>query len=322
MPPALIGVWPFKQLEIHPGVLARHPCPTLPQAAEAGTGVPRQQKRAGGSPVPWGTSPLPASVGAQAQGPVPSPGRPQPTPAGCPGTLGSPASPWPPDPRRLRTWGPHRQAREPGAKPRGGFPCQPLLGASMWKHSPQNRFLEQGPGALSLRRGRLQPRLPRAAPPGTNRGPFPLSGAGEDVSSPDLPLLALSVSFRHTSVFLPWDLSLSGGQRPGLQDRGPLPAMSLSPRASSILPPLAARTQLWVKTDFRALDVPEHLAPTSIWSVSFSWSQAWPRVHVPCRHSTPPAPSRPRPCACPPLARLSPGPCLDLAGLSRTIQLS
>lgn len=192
MPPALIGVWPFKQLEIHPGVLARHPCPTLPQAAEAGTGVPRQQRQAGGSPVPWGASPLPASVGAQAQGPVPSPGRPQPTPAGCPGTLGSPASPWPPDPRRLRTWGPHRQAREPGAKPRGGFPCQPLLGASMWKHSPQNRFLEQGPGALSLRRGRLQPRLPRAAPPGANRGPFPLSGAGEDVSSPDLPLLALS----------------------------------------------------------------------------------------------------------------------------------
>lgn len=181
MPPALIGVWPFKQLEIHPGVLARRPCPTLPQAAEAGTGVPRQQWRAGGSPVPWGTSPLPASVGAQAQGPVPSPGGPQPTPAGCPGTLGSPASPRPPDPRRLRTWGPHRQAREPGAKPRGGFPCQPLLGASMWKHSPQNRFLEQGPGALSLRRGRLQPRLPRAAPPGANRGPFPLSrqrGAG------------------------------------------------------------------------------------------------------------------------------------------------
>lgn len=226
MPPALIGVWPFKQLEIHPGVLARHPCPTLPQAAEAGAGVPRQQRRAGGSPVPWGTSPLPASGGAQAQGPVPSPGRPQPTPAGCPGTLGSPASPWPPDPRRLRTWGPHRQAREPGAKPRGGFPCQPLLGASMWKHSPQNRFLEQGPGALSLRRGRLQPRLPRAAPPGANRGPFPLSGVGEDVSSPDLPLLALSVSFRHTSVFLPWDLSLSGGQRPGLPRPGSAPAAS------------------------------------------------------------------------------------------------
>lgn len=96
----------------------------------------------------------------------------------------------------------------------------------MWKHSPQNRFLEQGPGALSLRRGRLQPRLPRAAPPGANRGPFPLSGAGEDVSSPDLPLLALSVSFRHTSVFLPWDLSLSGGQRPGLPRPGSAPAAS------------------------------------------------------------------------------------------------
>lgn len=43
MAPALIGVWPFKWIEIHPGVLIKHPHATPPQAAEEGTTLPRQQ---------------------------------------------------------------------------------------------------------------------------------------------------------------------------------------------------------------------------------------------------------------------------------------
>lgn len=64
-----------------------------------------------------------------------------------------------------------------------------------------------------------------------------------------------------------------------------------------------------IEMDFGAMDVPEHPGPTLIQSM-FSWSQAWPRAHIPCRGSAQLASS-----FRPPLARLSPGPCLDLAGL-------
>lgn len=66
---------------------------------------------------------------------------------------------------------------------------------------------------------------------------------------------------------LPWDFGIVCGPQwaeAWLQDLGPTPSVPLGPRPSSSFPQLAAWTQLRIKTDFRALDVPEHLGPTSI----------------------------------------------------------
>lgn len=76
MAPAFTGVWPWKRTEIHPGLLAKHPHCTPPQAAE-------------------GKHLAKAAAVAQASA----------HPSCSSDTLGSRASPRPPDPGRPRVSG-------------------------------------------------------------------------------------------------------------------------------------------------------------------------------------------------------------------------